>query len=395
MIRALFLLLLFVSICQADTALLPAKADTHRERGFHALYNMRYEESQEEFNKLIREVPDHPAGYIYLAGSIWLEHLAALRRLQTQLYNRNDSFFAAPVDSLDATVDKNFTLNITRGIELAENRLDKDSTDLTGLYYLGIARGAVAAYESTVKRSFFASLKNGARAVDLHRRLLRYYPSFTDAYVSVGMYDYVVGSLPLAVKIMAFLGGVHGSKKNGLAELERVSRDGHFARVEAEIILVLLYDREKRFSDSLKLLQQLSEQYPGNIIFRMELGRALSRVGRSAESAHVFERLEADHAAMDYIGDMIHYHHAQSLFDARDWEKAREHYIAASYSRKASQTLISMARLEAGKCLDANGKRRMAEAEYQFVLKMPDVSDSHDQARKYLKKPYVPEPQVK
>ncbi len=356
---------------------------------------MRYAEAQEEFNKLIRETPDHPAGYIYLAGSIWLEHLAALRRLQTQLYNRNDAFFAARADSLDSTVDKNFTKCITRGIELAEARLDKNPKDLTGLYYLGVARGAIAAYESTVKRSFFPALKNGARAVELHRRVLQYYPSFTDAYVSVGMYDYVVGSLPLAVKIMAFVGGVRGSKKNGLAELERVSRDGHFARIEAQVILVLLYDREKRFPDSVKLLQQLSEKYPSNIIFRMELGQGLARVGRFAESEHAFEQLEADRAAVEYIGDMIHYHHAQTLFDAREWEKAREHYAAASYSPKASQNLISMARLEAGKCLDADGKRKMAEAEYQFVLKMPDVYDSHDQARRYLKSPFIPEQNIK
>ena len=37
--------------------------------------------------------PDHPAGYIYMGNAIWLNYLADLRRLQTNVYNKNDAFF--------------------------------------------------------------------------------------------------------------------------------------------------------------------------------------------------------------------------------------------------------------------------------------------------------------
>jgi len=49
-----------------------------------------------------------------------------------------------------------------------------------------------------------------------------------------------------------------------------------------------------------------------------------------------------------------------------------------------------MAHLEAGKCLDALGKREQAIQEYKLVLKEKETLDSHDQAKRYLKKPFQP-----
>jgi len=363
--------------------------------GFEALYNMRYETAAEHFQEIIRLDPEHPAGYIYLASSIWLKHLASLRRLQTQLYNRNASFFVKKNDTVDPDVDKQFQDLIGKGMNLAEDRLKKDKNDVVALYFLGVAKGALAGYESTVKRSFFSSLRNGSKAVELHRTVLKRDPNFTDAYLSVGMYDYVVGSLPIGVKILAFIGGHHGSKKDGLAKLEKVYKDGTFARVEAGVILVLLYDREKRLEDSLKIQRELSAQYSRNPIFRSEIARTLARLGRYNESVKLYEELLGDSVALDYMPDLINYQYAETLFDLNLWEKAYYHYILSTSFPKAPESLITMAHLEAGKCLDAMQKRELALKEYQFVLNRAQAFHSRDEAKKYLKKPFRPEDQTK
>jgi len=363
--------------------------------GFEALYNMRYEPAAEHFQEIIRLDPEHPAGYIYLASSIWLKHLAALRRLQSQLYNRNDSFFVKTNDTVDPDVDKQFQDLIGKGIRLAEDRVKKDKNDVVALYFLGVAKGALAGYESTVKRSFFSSLRNGSKAVELHRAVLKRDPNFTDAYLSVGMYDYVVGSLPFAVKILAFIGGHHGSKKDGLAKLEKVYKDGTFARVEAGVILVLFYDREKRLEDSLKIQKELSARYSRNPIFRSEMARTLARLGRYSQSIKLYEELLNDPVALDYMPDLIHYQYAETLFELNLWEKAYHHYMVSSGFSKAPESLITMSHLEAGKCLDALQKRELALKEYRFVLNRAEAFHSREQAQKYLKKPFVPEGQEK
>jgi hypothetical protein len=61
--------------------------------------------------------------------------------------------------------------------------------------------------------------------VDHHREVLKLDPKYVDAQITIGLYEYVVGSLPLPVKILAGATGYRGSKKRGLALLEQVAKE--------------------------------------------------------------------------------------------------------------------------------------------------------------------------
>ena len=49
---------------------------------------------REKFEEIKKLQPQHPAGDIYLATVIWLEHLNKSRRLQTSLYRDESNFYA-------------------------------------------------------------------------------------------------------------------------------------------------------------------------------------------------------------------------------------------------------------------------------------------------------------
>src|SRR5262245_39562093 len=77
-----------------------------RDKGFNALFNMKYDEARSFFEQMQTHDPNDPAGHIYMANAIWLGHLASLRRLQTNVYNRDDSFFDEKAnDEVDPKVD--------------------------------------------------------------------------------------------------------------------------------------------------------------------------------------------------------------------------------------------------------------------------------------------------
>jgi tetratricopeptide (TPR) repeat protein len=385
------LLLFFSSILFAEPNLLSPQLDQLRIEGFRALYNMDYATAKSSFEAMTRQDPKEPAGYVYLGSAMWLEHLASLRRLQTQLYNRNNAFFRQSKDQVDPKLEKEFYDLMSKTKARGEARLKNNKNDLKGLYYLGIMHGAIAGYETTVKRSFLSSLQNGTKAVDFHRRVLKLDPSFIDANVSVGMYNYVVGTLPLAVKVLMLLGGVHGSKTEGLNQLEKVWKNGKYAREEAGVILVMLYDREKRFPDALKILQQFKTEYPANPVFRLETAAMLARLQRYPESFEQYEALLQDPRAIEYMPDLVHFYFAQALFETRSWQKAYEHYVAARrISKKTPVSMITMTHLRAGQCLNALHRDEEAKIEYQYVLQQPNVVDSRDVAKKFLKNPYHP-----
>jgi hypothetical protein len=68
--------------------------------------------------------------------------------------------------------------------------------------------------------------------------------------------------------------------------------------------------------------------------------------------------------------------------------RAAEQFLAATAVRRADAGMVSRAHLLAAQAFDIAGKRNEALAEYRIVLSRQNVYDSHDQARRGLKKPY-------
>ena len=64
-----------------------------RREGSEARYNMDYATAR-AIPEEIKRAPHHPAGDLYVATVIWLEHLNKSRRLQTSRYKNESSFYA-------------------------------------------------------------------------------------------------------------------------------------------------------------------------------------------------------------------------------------------------------------------------------------------------------------
>jgi len=391
LLSVLLLIYMLPALANAENGPLSPQMNELRQQGFDELFNMNYAASRIKFEEMIKLESHNPAGYIYLANAIWLNYLASLRRLQTNVYNRTTSFYKDSKDEdVDPAIDSSFHDNIDKAILHAQAELAANKNNVAALYYLGLAKNISAGYEATVNRSFFSALKNGSKGVELHREVLKKDPAFIDAGLSVGMYDYIVGSLPLGAKILAFLGGVHGSKKKGLEILNKVYKEGNYARDEAAVMLLMLNNREHNMETSLKLVSELNAKYPGNFFFPLEKASALSELKRYSDANAEFDRLLQNPDAMAYMSDLIHFQYADSLVGEKSWEEAYEHYKAAASSSTAPESLVTISYLEAGKCLDVMGKREEAKAEYQKVLPRKDFMDSEDLAKKYFKKPYSP-----
>src|SRR5262245_65134843 len=78
----------------AISAALPQDVVVLRREGNEALYNMDYATARAKFEEIKKRIPNHPAGDLYVATVIWLEHLNKSRRLQTSLYKNESSFYA-------------------------------------------------------------------------------------------------------------------------------------------------------------------------------------------------------------------------------------------------------------------------------------------------------------
>lgn len=381
-----------------------AQFDSLRRSGVEALYNLDYDKAQKDFKEIIRLYPGHPAGPQLMAARVWIKTLYESRRLQSSLYS-SESFYSSGDDKVDPKIVAEFR-NLTRESKrLSEARIKRDPKDIEALYWLGATQGLKASFEEAVERRHFAALRDGNDSVDHHRDVLKLDPNFIDVGITIGLYEYVVGSLPLPVKVLAGITGFRGSKKKGLAWVERVAKEGTWARDDARTLLIILYTREKRYQDALANARELSAKYPRNYLYRLEAAGALvaqAEVERKAknleaaakaehEAFATFDELLRDRSVRETVSrvlDLVHFKYGEVLLKAGEGDRAAREFLAATKVDRAEPALVTMAHLFAARAFDLAGKRNDALAQYREVLTRPDIYAAHDEAKKGLKEPF-------
>jgi len=377
------------------SAALPADVIELRREGNEALYNMDYAVARAKFEEIKKRAPYHPAGDLYIATVIWLEHLNKSRRLQTSLYQNESSFYAGADkakednegDVVDQTLDRSFRDRMAQAKTKALALVARNKNDADAQYFLGAYYGVMAGYEASTARKFFAAMRNGSRSVDAHEKVLKLKPDYYDAYLSVGMYDYIVGSLPFAYKAIAALAGIRGNKQRGITRLQTIVEKETATADDARVMLLAIYQNEKRYEDALALLEQLSAKYQRSYLIKLEKAYTLVSLKRAGDAYAAFEELLKDPAAAPAV-DLVHYQYAEALALNKEYKRAAEHFLEAPKSKGADESLATLALLRAAQVYDLAGQRNEAIAQYKAVLARQNVYDTREQAEKGLKQPF-------
>ena len=381
-----------------------ARFEQLRRSGLDALWDIDYDKALRDFNEIVKLYPNYPGGHQLLATRVWIKTLYESRRLQVSLYS-SESFYVSGDDKVDPKIVAEFRNHTREAKRLAEAKLKQEPKNIEALDFLANTEGLKAAFEEAVERRHFAALRDGNDAVEHHREVLKLDPKYIDAQLTIGLYEYVVGSLPLPVKIIAGATGYRGSKKRGLAMLEQVTKEGNWARDDAKTVLILLYTREKRFADVLKLTRELSEKHPRNYLLRLETADALvslagvkrkekdfaGAVQAEKEAFETFDEMLRDRNVRDAAAraqDLIHFKYGEALLIAGYHDRAAKEFLAVTKVDHAEAGLITMAHLYAARSYDVAGKRNEALAQYKEVLARPNVYDAHDEAKRGLRQAY-------
>jgi tetratricopeptide (TPR) repeat protein len=388
-----------------------AKFEELRRSGLEALYNIDYDKAQRDFKQIVQLYPNHPGGYQLLAARLWIKTLYESRRLQASLYS-GETFYTNGDDKVDPKIVTEFR-NLTREAKrLAEAKLKQDPKNVEALDFLANTEGLKASFEEAVERRHFAALRDGNDAVDHHREVLKLDPSYVDAQITIGLYEYVVGSLPLPVKILAGATGYRGSKKRGLKMLEEVAEKGRWSQDDAKSVLILLYTREKRFADVVKLTRELSAKYPRNYLLRLETADGLVSLAAQKrkekdvagaaqaekEAFATFDEVIRDRNVREAAGralDLIHFKYGEALLTAGLNERAAKEFLSATKVPQAEPGLVTMAHLYAARAYDVAGKRDEALVQYKEVLARPNIYDAHEEAKRGMKQAYKAEAVVR
>jgi hypothetical protein len=247
------------------------------EEGFHDLYVQKFPEARAIFEKWAGNHPDEPFGQIALAASYLFEEFY-LQHVLTSDYFLNDKRFLGGITGTpDPGRMQGFNTAIAEARALAFKRLKKYSRDPEGLYALTLAAGMESDANSMLLKKHYDALKHLKEANVNAELLLKQRPDAYDAYVALGSANYIIGSLPASARFVLWFGGIHGDKQLGMQEVQKTIDGGRYLKPFAQILLALSARREKQNELAIKLLKDLTEEFPGNPVYMAEYEKALGR----------------------------------------------------------------------------------------------------------------------
>ena len=247
-------------------------------------YNLDHDQAVALLRKAVAEAPGDAAPRRTLASVLWLNMLFSRGAVTVDHYLGSFTRTRVALKNPPADMAAEFTRMVTEAIAIARRRIEQSPGDPQGYYDLGAALGLEASYMATVEGKVMAGFQAARKCFDAHERVLELDPKRNDAAMVVGTYRYLVSTLPIHMRWMAYVVGFGGGKDRGIGMLERAAAGQGEARTDAMFALVLVYNREKRYDDAFRILRQLRELYPRNRLVVLEHASTALRAGRAAEA---------------------------------------------------------------------------------------------------------------
>jgi tetratricopeptide (TPR) repeat protein len=362
---------------------------------FDAAYNLNYDEALRVARQDVAARPNDAVAHRTLATIIWMHVLFNRGGISIDHYLGSATSSDVKMPPPPVGPDAEFKQHIQQSIALAEAAIKRNSKDLAARYDAGAAYGLLATYSATIEGKVRQAFSAARRAYGSHEWVLDQAPERHEAGLVVGTYRYTVSLLSMPKRMVAHLVGFGGGKEKGFQLVEE-SMKSPLTRTEARVALALMYSREGRHDDALKLLKLLAAQYPQNRLLQLEVGSSAWRAGKAAEAEAVLTAGLAmhDRDSRQKIGGeraMWIYKRGMARVSLNHLEEASSD-LQLALSQKPAGWIRGRIHIELGKVADIRKQRAAALTEY---LKAAELCKTYqdpwcqEEAAKWRKAPFT------
>jgi tetratricopeptide (TPR) repeat protein len=366
-----------------------------RARAYQLAYNLDYVEATREMEAAVAADPNDAAAERGLAVIPWLLISFSRGAVTVDDYLGSITRSNVAMRQPPAELAARFNRHITRALALAEGELKRRPGDPETLYQLGATVGLQASYVATVEGRVLGAFKAARRAYDAHEQVLELAPARREAGLVIGTYRYIVSAMSLPVRMMAYVAGFGGDKERGLQLIEEAAASRSEASADAKFALVLLYNREGRYGDALRVLAELQKAYPRNRILWLEAGATALRAGRAADAEQQLaagrKMLAADTRARMFGEEALWLQKHGAALVALGRREEAEPALRRTLTLEARKWVTGRAHAELGKLADRRGDRATARQHFQQAASLAEQDNDAigaAAARRWMATPY-------
>jgi hypothetical protein len=365
------------------------------DRSAKALYNLDFPTAEQGFETLTRDYPDSPDYWNALASAIFLRITFEQQKLNLESWATGLTFGTREsTDEVNPAEEKRFRTIVSTTIAKADALLKKDPKDVHALYQKGNAEVTLASFEGTIKGSVVGAISNARVAKSTHLQVLMMDPGFADARASIGTYDYFVAVLPAVLRVGASLFGLGTEGKEvGIQHLEAAAAKGQYSSTDAKVLLAVIYSRETRYAEALKLMIDLHSEYPHNFVFQFAEAATYGKLKRYDEARRIYfgilENIQSKSDGYDRVrAEKVYYLLGIDDFQTGLFDMALENLSRVTAGKNATLDEKAGAHLWIGKIFDSRKDRTHAVEEYRAAVSLNCSADLKSEARTYIRRPF-------
>jgi tetratricopeptide (TPR) repeat protein len=356
------------------------------------IYNLDRDDAIVIFRQAIAADPQDAAAYRGLATALWLSITFRRGNMTVDDYLGRVSKPSVPQAPPPPEMVVAFRETLEKAVAIGRARVEANAKDADAHYQLGAAVGLRASYTATVDGSAMGAFRAAREAYNEHEQVLALDPRRKDAGLIVGTYRYIVSALSLPVRWMAYIVGFGGDKEKGLQMIEDAVAYGGDNQEDARFALILLYNRERRYDDAMKVIETLRTKYPRNRLMWLEAASTMLRAGRAADAdRYVTEGLAlfaGDKRQRMFGEEGIWYYKRGAARVALRRTSEAETDLKRAITVEARDWVKGRAHLELGKLGILAGNRPLANEELRTAVKLCDGDNDPafaEEARRLIK----------
>jgi hypothetical protein len=237
--------------------------------GYRQMYNLEFEGAHHSFAEWQKTHPEDPLAPASDAAAYLFSEFNRLHILQAEFFVHDDHFYTDRKLSPDPALKQKFDAELSKAVELAARTPAEANSQFASV----LAHGLRSDYMGLIEKRYAAAFKEMKVGRGLSEQLLAAHPEYADAWIAIGVENYLLSIKPAPVRWLLRLGGGETDRTLGIEKLRITADNGHYLAPFARLLLAVAALRDHAKDKARDILASLAKEYPHNPLYTEELAR--------------------------------------------------------------------------------------------------------------------------